>query len=329
MKHGISVVICAYTEDRWDDLVAAIDSIEKQSLSPLEIILVIDHNPALFTRAKNEFREILLIINRGDRGLSDARNSGVAASSGDVIVFMDEDAVAEPDWLSRLDEHYRDPFVMGVGGLVVPNWVAGKPGWFPVEFNWVVGCSYKGLPEKQSVVRNMIGCNMSLRREIFDTAGGFRSGIGRVGAIPLGCEETELCIRVNQHFPNTVFMFEPSANVRHRVPEQRGRFRYFLLRCFAEGISKALITKFIGADGLSSEKDYTFKTLPRGVWQGVLDTMLDHNFAGLARAWSIGIGFSTTTLGYIIGKVLFIINPQKNNIGKEKAVSIDAYYATE
>jgi len=324
----ISVIICAYTENRWDDLKAAVKSVKEQTQQPLEIIIVIDHNPKLFERAQDNFPDVIVIENQGVRGLSDARNSGITASRGEMIAFMDEDAYARPDWLARLSVHYQDTHVAGVGGLVEPDWVAKKPAWFPIEFNWVVGCSYRGLPETLSVVRNMIGCNMSLRREVFEKVGGFRSGIGRVGTIPLGCEETELCIRASQGIENCLFLHEPQARVSHRVPAQRGKFSYFVSRCYAEGLSKALVTRLVGQTGLSSETSYTMKTLPQGAWQGVKDAVFHLDLSGIGRASAIIVGFGTTAVGYMVGKVA-MLNPANSGTAENKGLSIDARINSE
>lgn len=321
----ISVIICAYTENRWEDLIAAVKSVRGQTLPPFEIIVVIDHNLKLFERAQNQFPDSVVIENQGVQGLSNARNSGISASQGDIIAFMDEDAYAEPDWLARLSAHYSDPNVMGVGGLVVPAWTAKKPGWFPVEFNWVVGCSYRGLPETSSVVRNMIGCNMSLRRAAFEMVGGFRSGIGRVGTIPLGCEETELCIRVNQSILGSTFIHDPLARVSHRVPAQRGNFKYFVSRCYAEGLSKALVTKLVGQAGLSSETSYTLKTLPQGVWQGVKDAIFYLDPSGIGRAAAILAGLGVTTMGYAVGKIA-MVEPAESVAVQNERLSTDGHF---
>src|ERR1700680_4305787 len=98
----ISVVICAYTEERWYDLIAAVESIQRQSIPPREIILVIDHNTSLFERARTQISGLDVIENSEPSGLSGARNSGIAKSQGTLIAFLDDDAVAEPDWLERL-----------------------------------------------------------------------------------------------------------------------------------------------------------------------------------------------------------------------------------
>jgi glycosyltransferase involved in cell wall biosynthesis len=168
-----SVVICAYTHERWNDLVAAVDSIRRQIAPAGEIIIVIDHNHDLYLRALAQFTNALVLENRGPRGLSGARNTGANIASYPVVAFMDEDATAESEWLSTLLESYQDERIIGVGGAVIPSWLNKEPAWFPDEFAWVIGCTYKGLPETAAPVRNMLGCNMSFRREVINRSGGF------------------------------------------------------------------------------------------------------------------------------------------------------------
>lgn len=299
-----SIIICAYTEKRWRDLVAAIESLQRQTLLPYEVIVVIDHNPLLLQRVRHLFPDVVAVENREERGLSGARNSGVAVATGDIIVFLDDDAIAEPDWLGALVKGYEEPNVIGVGGSSLPIWMDKHPQWFPEEFYWVVGCTYRGLPPSTSVVRNLIGCNMSFKREVFDAVGGFRSGIGRIDTRPLGCEETELCIRTNQFWPDGYFVYEPNARVLHNVPGNRASLNYFLARCYSEGLAKALVSKFVGPrDGLSAEWKYSMYTLPTGVLRGVADAILRQKFSGLARAGAIVAGLTVTTTGYCVGRV--------------------------
>lgn len=300
----ISVIICAYTEKRWDDLLASVRSVKAQTLPPHEIIIVIDHNTPLFDRTRAEIVGVRVIESREAKGLSGARNSGIAIAQGDILAFMDEDAAAAPDWLKKLSAAYQDEQVMGVGGAIHPNWLTPRPRWFPEEFNWVVGCTYLGMPTTAAPVRNMIGCNMSFRREVFAAVGGFRTGMGRIGTLPLGCEETELCIRARQQWPARHFVYEPEAGVLHRVPAVRARFAYFRSRCYSEGLSKAAVARFVGvADGLSSEQTYTFRTLPAGVLRGIGDLFRRADFSGLGRAAAILAGLGITTLGYVTGQL--------------------------
>lgn len=304
LPRNFSVIICAYTELRWDAMLAAVESIKLQNLPARQIILVIDHNPVLYQRCLEALDGITILENTQSRGLSGSRNTAIAHTDTELIAFMDEDAVAYPDWLEKLSAGYAEPQVMGVGGSILPLWIADRPGWFPAEFDWVVGCTYRGLPEQAQPVRNMIGCNMSFRREVFEAVGGFHNGMGRIGTLPVGCEETELCIRIQQHWPQAVFLFEPAARVQHRVSAQRTTLNYFFSRCFNEGISKAQVAQLVGTQaGLSSERKYTFHTLPRGVLQGVAQSVRSLQPNGISTSAAIIAGLGVTTAGYLRGKL--------------------------
>lgn len=300
----VSVVICAYTADRWNDLAEAIDSIRSQSVRARETVVVIDHNDGLRRRVQLLAPDLVVVENTEARGLSGARNCGIRAAKGSIIAFLDDDAVAAPDWLEHLVTSYDNSRILGVGGAIEPMWTADRPPWFPAEFDWVVGCTYRGMPETSAVVRNLIGANMSFRREVFEVVGGFRAGIGRVGALPVGCEETELCIRSLRHWPQRVWRYEPRALVLHKVPAHRGRWGYFRSRCYAEGRSKALVSTLVGAnEGLSSERAYTLRTLPFGVARGIAAAVFHQDPGGAARAAAIVAGLAMTTLGYVAGRI--------------------------
>src|SRR5215207_7365051 len=133
MMTDISVLICAYTEKRWNELLAAVESAQNQTFSAREIIVVVDHNPVLMERARSQFSDVILLENRETRGLAGARNTGIAAAQGNIIAFLDDDAVAQPAWLQMLSTGYDDPQVVGVGGLLEPLWPSGRPSWFPEE----------------------------------------------------------------------------------------------------------------------------------------------------------------------------------------------------
>ena len=318
----ISVIICAYTEERWEELLAAVESVQEQTLPPYEVVVVIDHNSSLYGRACRTLKNVTVIENQEARGLSGARNSALALIKGDVIAFMDEDATASPDWLEILKIGYQDQTVLGVGGQIKPDWQFKKPGWFPEEFYWVVGCTYRGLPKQAAPVRNLIGCNMSFRREVFNSVKGFRNGIGRIGTLPVGCEETELCIRARQLWPDRNFIYDPNAIVLHHVPSQRSTFSYFFSRCYSEGISKALVTRFTGArSGLNSEWKHTLKVLPFGVISGFRDAIFGGDVYGLGRASTIITGLFFTTCGFLIGLLKEHWKPNNQSKSGETVIS--------
>jgi hypothetical protein len=317
----VSVIVCAYTMERWPDLVEAVASLHAQRRPVDEVLVVIDHCEELAVRAAAELAEVLVVRNAHGRGLSGARNTGVEYATGDVVAFLDDDAAAAPDWSAKLLAAYEDPGVMGVGGYVEPHWRASRPGWFPAEFLWVVGCCYRGQPTRQAQVRNFIGANMSFRRSALGDAGGFRSDLGRVGKHPAGCEETELCIRVKHERPDAVLLHEPAAVVRHKVPPERVSWTYFRRRCFAEGISKAAVTRYCGPrDALSSERSYLASTIPSGFFTALAS-------GRPRRAAALICGVLLTVLGYATGRASMALARAAERSRAAHAASLAAYAA--
>jgi glycosyltransferase involved in cell wall biosynthesis len=295
-----SVVISSHSEERWSNLIAAVESLNRQTLPPREIIVVVDHNRGLFERARDRWPDLVVVESRERAGLSGARNTGLAHAQGSFVAFLDDDAFAEPDWLERLASHYGGSTVMGVGGAVVPHWVEPRPAWFPPEFDWVIGCSHIGMPQTTSKVRNMIGANMSFRRDVLDGLNGFRHGLGRIGVVPLGCEETDLCIRAGQRWAAGVFVYEPAARVCHEVPPNRSTWAYFVSRCYGEGVSKALLSGVVGVnDALASERHYVLRILPRGAVNALATAIRDRDIAYAARVAALVVGLTATVGGFV------------------------------
>jgi glycosyltransferase involved in cell wall biosynthesis len=299
----VSVVLCAYTELRWNDLLAAVKSVREQSLPAKEIIVAIDNNPTLLARVRESMPDVIAIENAGGRGAGEARNRGVNLASGSIVAFLDDDAVASPGWIEQATRAFADPWVLGVGGTIEPAWDGEPPRWMAPEFYWTVGCTYPGLPTAPAAIRNLIANNMFVRRDAFLELGGFRAGFGKTDARS-GAEETDLCIRASQRWPQDIWLYDPAVTVRHRVPPSRSRLSYFTSRCYDEGVAKASIVKFVGGqDGLAAERVYTSKTLPKGFGQGLKDAILGRDAAGIARSASIVIGLAATIVGYMSGQV--------------------------
>lgn len=302
----VAVVICAYTMDRWDQLCAAVSSVQGQTRPADQLVLVIDHEDELHARAVLTWAgQATVVASSQPRGLSGARNAGVAAASADVVAFLDDDAVAAPEWLASMLASYRDEHVLGVGGTVVPEWEASRPPWFPAEFDWVVGCSYTGLRTSPGPIRNPIGANMSFLREAIVDSGGFSTRVGRVGTKPVGCEETELALRIAGRHPSGCIVQEPGAVVRHHVPRERASWRYFRQRCWAEGRSKAVVRRLVGDQAaLGTERTYVTRALPRGCLAGLRDSLTGAHPGGAQRSLAIVGGLAITVAGYTSGRLV-------------------------
>ncbi len=294
-----TVVICAYSERRWELLTQAVAEVSRQLRPGDELLVVIDHAPQLLGPAKSRFTDARILANAHDRGLSGARNTAVEAADTDVIVFLDDDAVPGPGWLEALLAPYRDDRVIGVGGYIAPVWPGAAPWWFPEEFLWVVGCSYAGLPTGEDVIRNPIGASMSFRRAVFARAGLFASSLGRVGTVPTGCEETELSIRAAQHFTAGRIVHQPGSVVRHHVSEDRTTFAYFRHRCWSEGVSKASVRQEIAhSRAFATERTYVVSTLRKAILRE-LRAAVRGDAQAATRAAVVVAGAVLTAGGYV------------------------------
>ena len=156
---------------------------------------------------------------------------------------------------------------------------------------------------------------MSVRRDVYQELGGFKAGFGNTKAQKarhvfrlqprVGDEEAEFCIRGLQRWPARHWLHEPRVRVRHRVPPERTRFGYFLSQCYEEGLGAAIIARSLGRqDGLSMERAYATKILPRGIARGLAEAVVRRDVSGLCRSAAIVAGFGATLSGYVLGRAL-------------------------
>ena len=299
----ISVVIAAFSMDRWASLCEAVASVQAQTVQVLETVVVIDHNPGLMAKVASELSGVTVIANAGSRGASAARNTGVAVSRGEILAFIDDDVVARLDYLEAVLQHLKDPAVVGVGGRLVPEWNTRRPQWFPEEFDWAVGCSYRGMPEAATPVRNVWSGNMVIRRRAFDAVGGFRCDFGKVGTRS-SPEDTDLCLRAAECDAGGTWIYEPNAIAAHKVPAERTTFRYFLRRCYYEGQGKAELASFNGiAESTSAERLYARYVLPYAIVRGLWETARGEA-SGMARSFTVAVGLSFAIVGFLADRAV-------------------------
>ena len=296
----ISVVVCAYTEARWGDLCDTIASLLAQTHRPDETILVIDNNASLFARASAHFTTITVVVNRFGRGLSGARNTGIEESSGALVAFIDDDATLEPDVIACLVEASQMPGVLGASAYIIPEWVGDRPSWFPDEYLWTVGCTHEPSSGQVRDVRNVTGAACIFRRRVFSECGTFCEILGRgKSSVPVSCEETEICLRARLRFEGETFVRDERALVYHKVPAMRLSWRYFLLRCYAEGLSKGRLRNMLPSGAhLGTERSYIMHgllpALSRALWTGFFRL----EASSLARSSAIVLGLGAAAVGY-------------------------------
>ncbi len=303
----VSVIICCYTEERLPDIREAVASVQAQTRQPEEIILAVDNNRALYERLREEWAgEVAVVLNDTIRGLSGTRNIGIAAAQGNLIAFLDDDAVAEPEWLANLITLFEDPKVIAAGGQAILNWVKARPAWFPEDLDWVVGGSFIGLPlYRRAVVQNPHGHNMCFRKEVFSQVGNFDSSLGRVGKGAQAGEEAELCLRIKRQLPDRKIIYEPSSLIHHKVPAVRGRWAYLINRSYQEGVCKARIHRInqsYGVCPLSRETAYLSYLFLRAIPSRIGKFW---RLKALAQAAAIVVCVADTGTGYLLGQWRF------------------------
>lgn len=305
MELPVTVVVCAYTMRRWDAIRAAIGSVLDQRPRPAQVLLVIDHNPELARRARDELAGIEVLESDEPQGLSGARNAGLKAAKHPVTAFLDDDAQPRPGWLGSLVAPYEWGDIVATGGRVEPRWPRQRPYWLPPEFDWVVGCSYVGLPADGGYLRNPIGASMSMRTQLALDVGGFDVTVGRVANRPAGCEETELSIRLTAARPGSAIYYAPESVVDHQVTADRVQFRYLVRRCWHEGLSKASVVRLSGAAaGLERERRQAAVVIPRSFLRESRE-LLRGRVSALPRMATTASGLAVTIGGYLTGQVRY------------------------
>lgn len=262
----VTLIVTTYDLNRYDDTIEAIDSLLSQTYGEKEIIVVVDRNEALFLKLAAVLSpEIKTVLSRGG-GLSNSRNAGVEHATGEIVAFMDDDAVADKNWLSILVQNYSAPEVIGAGGRINPLWLGNEENSFPEELFWIIGCTYKGYPESRSVIRNNFGGNISFRRTVFSHVT-FNADVGRNGSVQLTSDETEFSIKLAERFPELKIIYDPDAIVYHRIYPYRLSLKYILHRAYGDGLSKAYISVKHAGGSLSTENNYLkcllAKSMPR------------------------------------------------------------------
>ena len=251
----VSVVICVYAMDRYQSFVEAVESVLGQTYDSVEAVLIVDGNQEVYDRVEERFGDrddVVMHCNDENRGLSFSRTKGVELSSGEVIAFIDDDAIAKPDWIETLVDGYEQTDAIAVGGRMIPEWVAGRPSFLPEEFYWLIGANYEERLEPWSEVRNTLGSNMSFRTIVFEEVGGFDESVGLTEDNQIQAEETELAMRMSDVFGKGM-LYVPEAVVAHKVFDYRTKPVWLLQRAFWQGYSKRAVAE-LETEGSSNEE---------------------------------------------------------------------------
>jgi glycosyltransferase involved in cell wall biosynthesis len=308
----VSVVLCTHSLDRYDDLLEAAESVRSQTCENVELVLVSDGNDEVSERFEWDFgtdEDTVITALPENRGLLEARNHGAETASGDVVAFLDDDAIAEPGWVAELVEAYEQRDAIAAGGKMVPEWVAGKPGFLPEEFYWLIGATHRGFGpegdfENAGEVRNTNGSNISFDREVFLELGGFDADIGgRKGDANLQGGETELCARLQEGYGQGVW-YNPKAVVAHKVFEYRTEVRWLLNRAFWQGYSKRAMETFV-EDSTDEETDFLRRLLTEFAPERLRSAVTSPSKTAITQLVMLFVLTGTVGAGYLYGALKY------------------------
>ncbi|MHB9286541.1 glucosyl-dolichyl phosphate glucuronosyltransferase [Halobacteriales archaeon Cl-PHB] len=303
----VSVVLCEHTMDRYDDLQEAADSVLEQTHDDLELVLVSDGDEAVFEHFRQDYGDrddVVLHCNEENVGLLESRNNGARAATGDVVAFLDDDAVADEDWVAELVEVYEERDVPAVGGKMTPEWVAGKPWYLPEEFYWLVGVTHRGFADGPGEVRNTFGSNISFRRDVFLDLEGFDTDIGgRQGDANLQGGETELAARLQKDHGHGVY-YTPTAEVAHKVFAYRTKPGWLLDRAFWQGYSKRGMEVLV-TDSIGEESAFLGDLLGRYVPGRLKRLMVSPSVDGIVQLVMVLVFTAVVGFGYLYGFVRY------------------------
>jgi len=302
---NVSVVVCTYATERYQDFREAVESVRKQTYGGVEVVVVVDGNREVFDRACETFgddEDVILHCNDENSGLSYSRTKGVEIASGDIIAFLDDDAVAKNDWIAQLVAGYEQTDAIAVGGRMIPEWIANKPSFLPEEFYWLIGANYEPRLEDWNEVRNTLGSNMSFRREVFEAVGGFDEQVGLSGDDQIQAEETELAMRMYDTFGKGM-LYNPDAIVAHKVFEYRIEPVWLLRRAFWQGYSKRAIEE-LEVDGPASEEaDFLAHLVFSSVPRRITELIRDPATTKISQLMMLGLLTACVGFGYLYGRL--------------------------
>jgi len=286
MKPLVSIITTVYNPERLKDIEELLDSLNTETLIVAERSVELADSIKKYIAEKG-YASMRVLFNEGEWGSYPSRNLAIGQARGDVIAFVDDDALPFPDWVAQMVKVYNeDGSVVGVTGPILPLWRDRSMKWFPRELYWVFSCTYREVVGRAEV-RNGYCTNLSFRREAFDSCGLFKAslvggGWGKSDWQQPAAQETEFCLRVRRGTGKRI-VHDPKVRVKHKVYGYRLSSGFLARRAYWEGYAKAMLKSLYRDD--DGEVLATEYALLRRILLGRLPRTLGRLFRRPATAW--------------------------------------------
>ena len=287
----------------YDHFCEAAESVLNQTYNNVELVVIVDGTPGVYDRVVEDYgnhEDVIISCNDENVGLLQSRNRGAELATGNVVAFIDDDAIADEEWIERLVDAYEDENAIAAGGKMTPEWVAGKPAYLPEEFYWLIGVTHRGFADGSGEVRNTFGSNISFRTNLFEELGGFNVSIGgRKGDKNLQGGETELCARMRTEYDQGIW-YVPEAEVAHKVFQYRTKLGWLLDRAFWQGYSKRAMETLL-EDNDDEEAEFLTRLITDFTLLRIRNIIQSPSIARITQLVMLWVFTATVGIGYLYG----------------------------
>ena len=240
----LTAIICTYNRARY--VGKLLESIAANDLAKTEYeLLLVDNNCTDNTREVCEAFAaahpdvIFRYTTEPEQGLSAAKNRGIKEAKGDIIVYIDDDALVDPWYLRTYAEWFAThPETMACGGPIEPLYETSEPDWM-TQYTKALLTAWMNYGEKVREYprgRYPGGGNAAYRKEVFEQVGGFNTALGRKGGNLMGSEEKDIFDKM--HTLNMQILYLPEPVLHHCIPQAKLEKPYFDRLTLQMGISE-------------------------------------------------------------------------------------------
>jgi glycosyltransferase involved in cell wall biosynthesis len=262
----LSIIICSY--NRANYISDALNSLYAQTagLNFFETIILDnnsnDNTAEVFKRWRaSHTNGSFTYLTETKQGASFARNTGAAQAKGQWLCFMDDDAIANKDYVENILKHIETkPDAIGFGGRIIPKYIPSEPKWMSYYVSSLVG-NFDYAPTACAFENGKypIESNMIVKKAVYDSIGGFNTNLpGVVGTLRIGGEGKELFYKILS-LGHTIY-YDPSICVQHVVEVKKltSEYMYRVASGIGRGEKTRTLTISKGAY-LKKIVEYLFK----------------------------------------------------------------------
>jgi glucosyl-dolichyl phosphate glucuronosyltransferase len=301
----ISVLIA--THNRASLLRLTLDRLRLQAFQPGDEVIIVDNASTddtadVIARMSGRFPVPLRLRHDMSPGKAPALNAAAKDARGHVLALTDDDVLVAEDWIATIRSLFGDPSMALVGGRIDPNWQQPAPSWLEVEQNGTYGLMSSPLAllhygeAQQLGKRTAVGANMAVRQSVFQALGGFAPHLGRRRGTLLCGEDHDLSLRAVS--AGYRCEYRPELRVRHWIPAERLRLRYFLRWFFWSGITSAVIESSTsdGADGITASPLFLLREFVTGAVSAPVQAMSGRERKAAQRAMDAAFALGYLTI---------------------------------